>query len=106
ECLTDEMWRIKYQKRCQSNRKNADRNVVEENPSPTVIVGDPAAEHGADDGSYHNSHSIKSHSSALLFFREAFDQDCLRDRLERASAESLQDAEENEQSERRRNAAQ
>ncbi len=56
-------------------------------------------------GRYDHAHAVHRHRHALLLARKAFHQDGLRNGLQRAAAEPLQHAEEDEQAERGRHAA-
>ena len=79
----------------EKDREQADGNIDEEDPAPRIVVGDPAAQGGANDGSDDNAHAVDGHGHALLFGRKAFDQNGLRDGLQAAATGALQDAEEN-----------
>jgi hypothetical protein len=51
--------RIVDQARDQNERQNADRNIDEEDPAPGEVVGDPAAQRGADGGREHGDQAIE-----------------------------------------------
>ena len=69
-----------------------DRNVDQEDPAPSVVVGDPAAQRRPHHGREHHAHAVHRHRHALLFARKSFAQDGLRNRLQRAAAQALQHA--------------
>ena len=103
--LADQVGWVEDQQGSEEQGEYAHRDVDEEDPVPGVVVGDPAAQGGADDGRHHHAHAVKRHGHALLLAREAFHQDGLGDGLKRPSARALQHAEEDQQAEARRHAA-
>ena len=85
--------------------EQADGDVDEENPAPVVIVGDPAAESGADGRGDDDRHAEDGEGLAALLGREGVREDGLFAGAHASSAGALQDAEENEEGQRRREAA-
>ena len=81
ERLANQIGRVLDQRDRHQDGHHADRHIDEENPAPRKTVGDPAAERGADDGRDHHAHAVNGHRHALLFAREAFHQDGLRNGL-------------------------
>ena len=86
-------------------REQADRHVDEEDPVPVEVVGDPAAEGGADGGRADDRHAVEGEGLAALFDGEGVGEDGLLAGGEAASAEALQDAGDDEQRQRVREAA-
>ena len=82
-------------------RQDADRNVDEEDPAPTVVVDDPAADGGAEHGSEHHRHAVNGEGHAALFRREGVGQDGLLAGLQAAAGRALQHAEEDQHAQRR-----
>ena len=103
--LPDQVRRIEDHRRRQCEREDADRDVDEEDPAPGVVVGDPAAQRRPDHRRHDHAHAVERHRDALLFAREALDQNGLGDRLQRSAAQALQHAKEDQRAERRRHAA-
>src|SRR5215467_1855434 len=93
--------RVAYQQRGQQQRENADRNVDVKNPAPGKIVGDPAAEPGADGRRDDHRNAIHGEGHAALFERKGVVQDGLLARLQSAAAHSLQNAEQDQHAEAR-----
>src|ERR1700693_864244 len=87
--LAGEMGRIGDEHGSENDGEQADGNIDEENPAPSVIVGDPSAEGGTDDWRDDHAHTVNGHGHALFCARETFDQDGLRDGLQSAAARSL-----------------
>ena len=77
----------------------ADGHIDVENPAPTVAVGEPAAEHGAEQRRDDDAESPEAHGFAAILWRKDFEQDGLRDRLEAAAARALNDAADDQQAE-------
>ena len=77
-------------------REDAHRDVEVEDPSPGVVVGDPAAEGGADDGRDDDAESVGGHCLTMFFFRKCLQQDGLGEGLQTASGEALQYTEDDE----------
>ena len=69
---------------------DADGDVDEEDPAPVVVVGDPAAEHGADGGRGDDGDGVEGEGGGALGGREGVDQDGLLDGGEAAAADALQ----------------
>ena len=73
-----------------------DRQVDVEDPRPAVVVDDVAAQRRADAGPEHDGHAEERHRHALLLGRERLAQDGLLGGLQRAGAEALDDAEDDQ----------
>ena len=78
-------------------REYADWNGDEEDPVPGEVVGDPAAEGGADGGSDDDRHAIDREGLAALVDGEGVSQNGLLAGCEASAACSLQDAGDDEQ---------
>ncbi len=76
----------------EEEREQADGDVDEEDPAPVVVVGDPAAEHGADGGRGDDGDGVEGEGGGAFGGREGVDEDGLLDRGEAAAADALQDA--------------
>ncbi len=85
--------------------KNADGDVDIEGVSPAIGVCEPSAERGAEDGSDHDTEGEDSHGLPALPRFEAFEEDGLGERLERAAAGTLNDAREQHQGQAGRGSA-
>src|SRR5438270_4835483 len=81
----------------EQKRNQPNRNVDEEHPAPGKAIGDPAAERRADRGRSNNCHAVKSEGCRTLVRRKCIHEDCLLDRCEPASADSLEDTKEDQQ---------
>ena len=75
---------------------HADRQVEVEDPAPGIVVGDPAAERGAEDGREDDAQSKGRHGRAVLLGWKRLQQDGLRQGLQSSAGEALQDAEEDQ----------
>ena len=64
-------WRIFDEARNKDEGENADGNVDEEDPAPGVVVGDPAAEGGADGWREHGDQSVEGEGLSALVRLEA-----------------------------------
>ena len=104
--LRDDLLVLVDEGRDHHEAEHADRDVDVEDPRPGVVVDDVAAERRADGGAEHDGHGEERHRHALLLGRERLPQDRLLGRLERARAEALEDAVDDERVERARRAAQ
>ena len=80
-------------------------NVDEEDPAPGEVVGDPAAERGADGGREHGDEAVESEGLTALVRLERVGHDGLRHGLHAASAGSLKHAAKQEDGQRRSSAA-
>ena len=98
--------RIFHQAVRQEERQHADRQIDEEDPVPVVVVGDPAAERGADGGRHHDGHAVHREGHAAFFRRKRIGQDGLFGRLQTSAAGALQDAGDDEHRQAGRDAAQ
>jgi hypothetical protein len=76
--------------------EQADGNVDKEDPTPVVVVGDPAAERRADGRGHDHGHAENGEGLTTLFGREGIGQDGLLAGAHAASASALQDTEEDE----------
>ena len=76
----------------QVERQQADGQVDEEDPVPVEVVGDPAAERGADGRRDDDGHAVDGEGLAALFDGEGVGEDGLLAGREAAAAEALQDA--------------
>ena len=85
--------------------QDADGNIDIEDPVPRVVVGNPSAERWADGGRENCDQSIERESEAALRRLERIRHDGLRHWLQAATAEALEDAKEQKQSEGGSNAA-
>jgi hypothetical protein len=103
--LHGEIVRIFDQARHQQHRKHPDRHVHVEDPAPLIVVGDPTADSRPDRRREHDHHSIYGKRGAQPFGRKTVPQDGLRYRLQAAAASSLDNAKQNQHSERRREPA-
>ena len=101
-----EIGRVLNEPRGQQQRKDADRNIDEENPAPGEVVGDPAAESGADGGSADHGDAVNRKGHAALGGRKGIGEDGLLAGLQTASAGALQHAANDENSQVRRQSAQ
>ena len=72
--------------------EQADGDVDEEDPAPVVVVGDPAAEDGADGRRGDDGDGVEREGRGAFGWREGVDEDGLFDRREAAAADALQDA--------------
>ena len=89
----------------QNEGQNADGNVDEEDPAPGEVVGDPAAERGADGGREHGDQAVEGEGLAALLRLEGVGHDGLGHGLHAAAAGALNDAEEQQHGQRGRRAA-
>ncbi len=64
-----------------------------EDPRPRVVVGEPAAERGAERRREDDAEAVDAHRDALLLGRERLAQDRLRHGHQHAAADALHDAE-------------
>ncbi len=88
--------RVDDEDRRHEDRNDPDGDVDEKDPVPRPVVGDPAPQERPDDGPDHDADPEDRHGRPVLMPREALQQDGLRDRLQRAPGESLEDAEEDQ----------
>ena len=93
--LADVM-RVAHEGADHHHRERAHRQVEVEDPAPGVVVGDPAAERGPEDGREDDAQPKCRHRRAVPLGRESLQQDGLRQRLQSAAGEALQHAEEDE----------
>ena len=88
------------------DRRNADRQVDVEDPAPAVRIGEPAAHDRPEDGRHDDAEPPEAHRLASILRRKGFQQDRLRQRLQRAAGRALDDPEDHERGQVRRSAAQ
>ena len=74
----------------QNEGQDAHRNIDEEDPPPREVVGDPAAERGADGRREHGDQSVEREGLAALVRLEGIGHDGLRHGLHAAAARALQ----------------
>ncbi len=97
--------RIFDQARDEKESEDADGNVDEEDPAPGEVVGDPAAERGADGWREHGDEAVEREGLSALVRLERVGHDGLRHGLHAAAACSLNDAKDQQHGKRRRGAA-
>ena len=83
----------------------ADGDVDVEDPAPGVVVGDPAAEGGAEHGRAHDGDGVDGHRHAALVAGEEVGENGLHGGLKASASEALQHAKDDQQAERRGDAA-
>src|SRR5579862_268276 len=105
ELTAPEVRRIFDEARREKNRKDAYRNVNEENPSPGEVVRNPSAESWTDGRRGHHRDAVNSKRHAAFRCRKSVRQNRLLAGLQAAPAGALQNAEENEGREIGRQAA-
>src|SRR5664280_1957856 len=77
-------------------RQDAHRNVEEEDPTPTVVVHDPATHGGAEHWRHDHCHAINSKSHAAFFRRKGVRENGLLAWLQPAASRALNNAKENQ----------
>ena len=87
-------------------RRDADRQVDVEDPSPAVGIGQPSAEDGPQNRGDDDAEPPEAHGLAALLGRERLQENRLRERLHRAAGRALDQAERDERGEVRRQPAQ
>ncbi len=95
--LTRELGRIRYQTLGENQRQDSDGNVDEENPAPTPVVGDPAAQRRTYRRCGDDGHAVKGKSRRPLARGKCVYEYRLLHWCKAASPNALQDAEENQQ---------
>jgi hypothetical protein len=85
--------------------EDADGDVDVEDPAPGEVVGDPAAEGGADGRGENGDEAVESEGLAALLGLEGVGHDGLGHGLQAAAAGSLKDAEEKQHGQRKSRAA-
>ena len=100
-----DVWRIVNEQHGHDDGRDPDRNVDIEKPAPGITVSDPAAEHGPKHGSNHDAQRPERHRFGALLRRESFHQDGLREWLQTSAGCALEHAEDDQQRQVRRNAA-
>ena len=101
-----EIRRVLNEPRGEQERKDADRNIDEENPAPGEVVGDPSAERWTDGGSGDHRDAVNGKGHAALCGSKSIGEDGLLAGLQAASASALQDAADDERGQVRRQSAQ
>ena len=89
--------RIFHHPLSEKQRKNANRDVDEEDPVPAVVIGNPTADGRADGRRDHHRHAVYGEAQAALVRRESIGENGLLAGRESTSAGALQDAEEYQQ---------
>ena len=80
----------------QQQRQNADRDIDQEYPVPGEMVGDRAAEHRADGGRQDHGKPVHGERLPAPLRRKGVHQHRLRDGLQSAAGDALNDARENQ----------
>ena len=88
----------------QDDRDDPDGYVDIKDPWPVPVVGDPAAESGADYGAEDDADPEERHRLAVLLLREGLEHDRLRHRHHRASRQPLYDPHQDQDRQSRRGA--
>ena len=78
----------------EEEREDADGDVDEEDPTPVVVIGDPAAKDGPDGGGGDDGYRVEGEGGGAFSRREGVYEDGLFDGGEAAAADALQDARE------------
>src|SRR5271166_5918053 len=91
-----DVMRVTHKGANHQHRKYAHRQVEIEDPAPGVVVGDIAAERGAENGREDDAEPKRRHRRAVPLGRKGLQQDSLGQRLQSATRETLQNAEEDE----------
>ena len=97
--------RIRNEGQRHQKRDDADRHVDVEDQRPAGVVDDPAAQRRPDRRADHRAHAEDRHRRAAPLGGKRFEEDRLRRRLQRAAADALNDAIEDEHPNRVRGAA-
>ena len=100
EALDGEVLGVSENDAGEESAADADGDVDVEDPAPGVVVGDPAAEGGAEDGRAHDGDGVDGHGHAALVAGKEVGQNRLHGGLEATASEALQDSEDDEQAER------
>ncbi len=82
------------------HRQQTHGNIDVEGVAPTESVREPAAQRGAQHRGDDDAEAIGRHGHGALFDREAFEQDGLRERLQRAATGPLEDASQQDDAQR------
>ena len=98
--------RIRDHARREQQRHDADRDVDEEDPAPRVVVGDEAAQRWSDRRRQHHRHAVDRERHPALRGRKRVGHDRLLAGRKAAARRPLQHAEEDQQRQRRCQAAQ
>jgi hypothetical protein len=91
--LPPDVGRIEDEQPRHDDRSQADRQINIEDPAPTEVVGEVAADDGAEHGGHHDAESPKRHRLAPVPGREGFQHHGLRKRLKRSAGSALRHAE-------------
>ena len=100
-----EIGRIVEEQRDHEQAGQPDRQVDIEHPAPRVRVGEPAAQGRSQDRGGHDAQPPKSHSLAAFPSGKLFEEHGLGKRLQTAAGGALQDAEEDQRRQIRRQSA-
>lgn len=73
-CSSLDVMRIDHEPAHQHQGQNADGEIEIKNPPPAVIVGDPSAESGPENGGQQNADSKGRHGVAVSFLGKSFEQ--------------------------------
>ena len=90
-------WRIFDDARGEEEGKDTDGDVEEEDPAPVEVVGDIAAESGADGRGHDNCEAVHCKGLPTFFRWEGVGEDRLLGGGEAAAADALEDSEEDKQ---------
>src|SRR6202162_2260311 len=105
-CRALEIRRIFHQFVNQEQSGDTHGQIDEENPTPRVTVGHPAAQSWPDSRCAYCRNAVKGKCQTALLRRKSVGEDCLHHRLQAASTRALQDAKEKKETEARRDSAQ
>ena len=98
--------RIEEDRAGREEPEDTDGHVDVERPAPRPVVRDPAAQRRPEDRRHHDPHAPDGHRHAPLTKREDLPHDGLGHRHERAAADALQDARDDQRVQVRREPAQ
>jgi hypothetical protein len=102
--LAPEVRGIEHIEMRHDQRDDPDWQIDVEHPSPAVVLGDPPAEDRSEDRRDDDAETPEAHGAPAILWLEGFEQDGLRERLERSAGRALNDAEEHERRQVRRRA--
>ena len=94
-----EIGRVFHNAAGEKHGENADGNIEEEDPAPGIVVGDPAADGGADGRCYDDGHAVDGEGDAAFLGSEGIGEDGALAGLQAPAGRALKDAEDDEQSE-------
>ena len=93
--------RIEHKLVHQEQRQRANRKVQIKNPAPAVVVGDPSAERRPKNRRQQNADAERRHGVSVTLLGKSFQQNRLRQRLQSAARQPLQNSEDNQLRQRR-----